>query len=424
MPQTRGNGYNILTHNRSKPRIHIERLSSTTTSGSLNTYWATAGLSFSFKKLFKTLHAHGLDSLFSYPATRLAKLPWPKLALKFTDEVVLVLLAIVLIVANVSINPHQDSSLFAQSLANHADSNIALHTKIFSNTTNQTGSKLISEALAEEQRTVTPTTQVAGMQEQVSSITSIDEYGLSAAIPDSIKPLLNNQIRIHKTASGETLSDIADQYNIDVNTIKWSNGLTSNIIKPDWFLVIPSVKGVLVQADNDTTITGIARKFKCSEESIISYNGLDGADSVEPGQYIICPGGRVAETVKRAETQTSRNVGVNYASIPDLPGTVNSFVKGNCTWYVAKKMKISFHGNANQWLKNAPKAGYSTGRIPQAGSAVVTSLSGKYGHVAFVETVNHDNTITISEMNYEGLGQKSTRTIAASDVVGFIYPKE
>ncbi len=376
------------------------------------------------KKLLLELTTHSNNSLLSYPATQLARLPWQKLAFKFTDETVLAGLTLALIIANLSLTPHNDHSLFAKGLANHANRNIALHTKLWQSPTTPSNPSLISAAQAGEQQTVTAVTQVAGMQEQINSITSIDENGLSAAIPDSIKPLLNSQIRIHETTAGDTLSSIADTYNIDINTIKWSNGLTSNTIKPGWFLAIPSVKGVLVQADNDTTIVGISRKFKCSVDSIISYNGLDGADSVEPGQYIICPGGSIAETPKTTpKTNPNRNIGVNYASIPDLPGTVNSFVKGNCTWYVAKKIKITFHGNAKDWLKNAISAGYSTGQVPATGSAVVTSLKGKYGHVAYVESVNSDNTITISEMNYEGLGIRSTRTIPANEVVGYIYPK-
>lgn len=370
---------------------------------------------------------HGTHSLFTYPATQLSKLPWQKLAFKFTDETTLAILAVILIFANIFLNPHTDNSLFAQGLAKHANTNIALYTKLFNHQTTVANSALIPAAQADEQRTVNASaTQVAGMQEQINSITSISQDGLSAAIPDSIKPLLNSQIHIHETTAGETLSSIANTYNIDINTIKWSNGLASNTIKPGWFLAIPSVKGVLVQADNDTTIAGIARKFKCSEESIISYNGLDGADSVEPGQYIICPGGSLAEATKPAPktNSTNRNVGVSYAAIPDLPGTINSFVKGNCTWYVAKKMKITFHGNAKDWLKNAVAEGYTTGKIPASGSAVVTSLSGKYGHVAYVESVNANNTITISEMNYEGLGKRSTRIVGAEEVVGFIYPKE
>lgn len=377
----------------------------------------------------------GSESLFTHPATRLAKLPWQKLVLKFADEAVLVALALLIIGVNLLVShsslAHKDSSLFAIELSRHARYNPNLYTSLYSTTTTalERGG-FIAQAYAHEplgNASTSSQAHVAGNASSKSSLTSIDESGLSAAIADSIKPLLNEQIKIYTTAENDTLSSIAEHFQIDVNTIKWSNNLTTERIQPGWHLVIPSVKGVLIKTDSETTIPDIARKFQCSEQRIISYNGLDGADSVEPGQFIMCPDGVIATPTRAiaTDTPTTRSIGINYTSIPDLPGIVNSFVKGNCTWYVAKKMKITFKGNANQWLKNAPAAGYQTGKIPMTGSAVVTSLSGKYGHVAFVEAVDAENgTISISEMNYSGLGVITNRTLAIDDVVGFIYPKE
>lgn len=376
----------------------------------------------------------GSEGLFSHPATRLAKLPRQKLVLKFADEVVLVLLSLGIIGVNILIShaafAHKDSSLFAVELSRHASYNPHLHNSLYSTTaTANERSGFIAEARADEPlvQTKSAQTHVASSSSAKSSLTSIDESGLSAAVADSIKPLLNEQIKIYTTVAGDTLSSVAARYQIDANTIKWSNNLTSDQLQPGWHLVIPSVKGVLVKTDAVTTIPDIARKFKCSEERIISYNGLDGADSVEPDQFIMCPDGVVSAPERTTATggTVTRSIGVNYTSIPDLPGVINSFVKGNCTWYVAKKIKITFKGNANQWLKNAPAAGYQTGKIPMAGSAVVTSLSGKYGHVAYVEAVDAEKgTISISEMNYSGLGVITNRTLNIDDVVGFIYPKE
>ena len=55
-------------------------------------------------------------------------------------------------------------------------------------------------------------------------------------------------------------------------------------------------------------------------------------------------------------------------------------------------------GNANQWPGNARAAGIGTGSTPRAGSVGVIS-SGYYGHVVWVESVNGDGTINISQYN-------------------------
>ncbi len=409
----------------SKQKVTVERLRP---HGPTNTQSFSKKIARNAQQFAGVIKNAGVDSLLTYPATRLARLPWQKLMLRFADECVLIGLGLIVILANVLIShaslAKHDNSLFAVGLSRHANTNVSLYTKLFSTTTTMTASSLIPEAQADEQLASIPTTEVAGATIANNDITTIDEEGLSASTLDSIKPLLSNQITVYETQGGDTLGTIAEKHDIDINTIKWSNNLTSDTIKPGWFLVIPSVKGVLVKADEDTTIAGIARKFKCPEERIISYNGLAGADSVEPGQYVMCPDGTVPAPPKPATPAPTakRSVGVSYSSIPDIEGTVNSFVKGNCTWYVAKKMVITFHGNAKAWLRNGAAAGYRTGKIPMVGSAAVM-YGGPYGHVAYVESVNANGTFNISEMNYEGLYKITHRTLSVDDVAGFVYPK-
>ena len=60
-------------------------------------------------------------------------------------------------------------------------------------------------------------------------------------------------------------------------------------------------------------------------------------------------------------------------------------------------------GNANQWPANARAAGIGTGSTPRAGSVGVM-MAGQYGHVVWVESVNGDGTINISQYNYYNAG--------------------
>ena len=67
--------------------------------------------------------------------------------------------------------------------------------------------------------------------------------------------------------------------------------------------------------------------------------------------------------------------------------------------------------------------GYKIGKTPAAGSIIVTTENRYYGHVALVEKVNGNGTITVSEMNYEGWGKVDRRTLDAGSRVikGYIY---
>jgi len=104
------------------------------------------------------------------------------------------------------------------------------------------------------------------------------------------------------------------------------------------------------------------------------------------------------------------------------PGTMaadrtypNSYARGQCTWYVAGRRQIPKNwGNANSWYYHAVWSGWSVGTTP-AIAAIAWTPAGAFGHVALVEQVSADGArVLVSEMNYRGLGVKSTRWSAAS----------
>ena len=111
---------------------------------------------------------------------------------------------------------------------------------------------------------------------------------------------------------------------------------------------------------------------------------------------------------------------------PSFRASLNGGYFGQCTYYVFNRMAQvgtpighSMMGNAAEWPSYARSYGYSVSHSPSAGSAIVfqQGLAGAdptYGHVAFVEAVNADGSLYISEMNVRGLNVSSYRTISAS----------
>lgn len=67
-------------------------------------------------------------------------------------------------------------------------------------------------------------------------------------------------------------------------------------------------------------------------------------------------------------------------------------------------------GNANQWDDNAYAAGIPVDTSPRAGDVAVSN-AGYYGHVMYVESVNANGTINISQYNADLRGTYSTNTI-------------
>ncbi len=68
-------------------------------------------------------------------------------------------------------------------------------------------------------------------------------------------------------------------------------------------------------------------------------------------------------------------------------------------------------GNANQWDDNARRFGIPVDTIPRAGDVAISN-AGYYGHSMYVESVNPNGTINISQYNASWTGTYSTNTIS------------
>ena len=129
---------------------------------------------------------------------------------------------------------------------------------------------------------------------------------------------------------------------------------------------------------------------------------------------------------KQSSSYTYTTGGGFPAVDPSYRAALNGGYFGQCTYYVFNRMAQvgtpighSMMGNAAEWPAYARSYGYSVSNSPSAGSAIVfqQGLAGAdptYGHVAFVEAVNADGSLYISEMNVQGLNVISYRTISAS----------
>ncbi len=77
-------------------------------------------------------------------------------------------------------------------------------------------------------------------------------------------------------------------------------------------------------------------------------------------------------------------------------------------------------GNANQWDDNARNAGIPVDQNPRPGDVAISN-SGAYGHAMYVESVNGDGTINISQYNASLNGRYSTRDNLSVGSLVFIH---
>lgn len=101
----------------------------------------------------------------------------------------------------------------------------------------------------------------------------------------------------YEVKSGETLSEIAQKFNIDVGTIKWANGLSSDSVKPGDKLNILPVPGVAHTVKPGDTLESVAKKYSAEPQAILDFPFNDVPDDLKlkVGQVLIVPDGQPPE---------------------------------------------------------------------------------------------------------------------------------
>lgn len=125
-----------------------------------------------------------------------------------------------------------------------------------------------------------------------SSINSLIDFRTSI----SEKP--RSEIIEYEVKSGETLSQIAQKFNVSSDTIKWANNLESiNDIKPGQKLKILPVSGVSHTVKSGDTLESVAKKYSADAQAILDFPFNDVPDDfkLRTGQILIVPEGQPPE---------------------------------------------------------------------------------------------------------------------------------
>jgi surface antigen/LysM repeat protein len=405
--------------------------------------------SFLFKLRLPSLKRAHLNA---FPAVHLKKMDNLDLALKFSSELLMAFLAVLVGAFTIGFfkfgNPSSaDNSYAFTFLSNHTTLDNKYYAQQTSIKTIVESGGLIAEAQADDFEGLSTQAQTAPVGGGNSIITN---DSLVQPSPDSVKELVAKQVKIYTTVAGDTLASVAAANGITVKTLADSNNLLTNaVLQPGWQLVILPVNGMWVTAGANDTLPDLAHEYNPEKynpdatvreneantilQNMLTYNGLDSEEDINPGDLIIIPGGEIVGAppapapAPKSNYSGPDNSANEVTSLGDgYDGVNHIFPVGYCTYYVAERMKITFGGNAKNWLANARASGYVTGSQPAVHSAVVFSGYGygRYGHVAYVEAVNGDGTITVSEMNYDHFDRVDQRIVSinSSAIRGYIYP--
>ena len=143
----------------------------------------------------------------------------------------------------------------------------------------------------------------------------IDNTGISRS---------KNTVTNYIVQEGDTLSFIASDYGVSMNSIIWANNLSNiDYLKPGTELKIPPVTGVIHRVVANDTVGSIANKYDAREDKIIEFNKLPKDGSIRIGMEIIIPDGEMSISSNYTASNVKR-----FDYLPNMDGYFSQPARG------------------------------------------------------------------------------------------------
>ena len=129
----------------------------------------------------------------------------------------------------------------------------------------------------------------------------------------------NSEVTTYEVQEGDSISFIASDFGVKVNTVIWANNLKSaDAISPGMILKIPPIDGVIHKVKKGDTVASIAKKYGADAANIISFNSLPKEGDLNVDSEINVPGGKIIGSTSTGIAQSSTAVRFSY--LPSLSG--------------------------------------------------------------------------------------------------------
>jgi murein DD-endopeptidase MepM/ murein hydrolase activator NlpD len=191
-----------------------------------------------------------------------------------------------------------------------------------------------------------------------------------------LKQALPIELTDYVVKNGDTLWKIANDFNLDVNSIFGCNKVSeSDVLKVDSTIKIPNQDGILITVKQGHTLEKLAKEYGIFQEAITSANRLSG-DALTQGSQLFLPGAKAA-----ASTDSGGKKSAAATTASNAKNKVTA--KKSFAWPVVGKISSSYG-----WRRDPIRKGrdFHTGldiRAPR-GRTVVASAAGKVVHAGWM----------------------------------------
>jgi len=217
----------------------------------------------------------------------------------------------------------------------------------------------------------------------------------------------------HVVVEGESLSSIADQYNVSSETILLANELDNAKIKPGQELMILPVNGLIHMVEKGETLASIAKTYGADKDEVIGYNDLSSSGDVFIGDVLIIPNGKMP---KKAIPTTNAPI-QNYAQTT-LP---NSYFIVPTIGTVSQGAHYSYSSNGRAYYNSIDIYNAKGTPIVAAAGGQVQIVKNKWPYGNYI-TILHPNGVVTVYAHLSGFakGIATGTTVSQGQIIGYM----
>jgi murein DD-endopeptidase MepM/ murein hydrolase activator NlpD len=224
---------------------------------------------------------------------------------------------------------------------------------------------------------------------------------------------VNKDIIKHVVEKGETLSSIADQYNISSETILLANELDSTKIQPGQELLILPVNGIIHMVEKGETLDNIAKTYGADKDEIISYNDLSSSGDVYIGDVLIIPNGKMP---KQAAPTTNAPV-QSYAQTV-LP---NSYFIVPTIGAVTQGAHYSYSSNGRAYYTAIDISNAIGTPVVAAAGGQIQIAKNRWPYGNYITILHPNGVVTLyAHLSFFGRGIEAGTTVSQGQVIGYM----
>lgn len=222
----------------------------------------------------------------------------------------------------------------------------------------------------------------------------------------------SKQTSIYVVRAGDTLEEIANLFDVSVNTIAWANDISSgeSLHKGDTLIILPT-SGVRHEVQKGDTLEGIADRYNGDVEKIREFNEITG-EKLSVGAIVDVPGGEMP-------ADTSNSGAVN--STPQNPRKVANNTTSQQGYFIhpAPGSVISQRSHGYNAVDMAASRGTSI--LASASGKVIKSVgsgwNGGYGRFLVIE---HDNGTQTLYSHMSSVIVSQGQHVVQGQVIGYV----